>query len=111
VRGFELRPGGAFHILVRGPNDETSDNRGCFLELAPPSKLVFTSVLTGGRRPHATGLSFTAIIAMSDEGEGTLHRHRNASRRRDQGASRVDGFFHGWNTIIDQIEALANRIA
>jgi uncharacterized protein YndB with AHSA1/START domain len=112
VRAFELRPGGAFHILMRGPDRETSDNPGCFLEIVPQAKLVFTSALTGGWRPHAAELPFTAIIAMSDEGEGTRYvatvMHPDAATKERHESM---GFFHGWNTVIDQIEALANRIA
>ena len=32
LRAFDLRPGGAFHTVMRGPDEGISDNAGCFLE-------------------------------------------------------------------------------
>ncbi|EJL90427.1 hypothetical protein PMI16_01860, partial [Herbaspirillum sp. CF444] len=51
VRAFDLRAGGAFHTFMQGPDGGASDNPGCFLEVVPQSRLVFTSMLTGGWRP------------------------------------------------------------
>ena len=45
VRAFELRPGGAFHTFMRGPDGGTSYNPGCFLEIVPQHKIVMTSML------------------------------------------------------------------
>ena len=54
VRAFDLRPGGAFYTFMRGPDGGTSDNPGCFLEIVPRAKIVFTSMLIGDwRAPSA----------------------------------------------------------
>jgi uncharacterized protein YndB with AHSA1/START domain len=111
VRAFDLRPGGAFHTFMRGPDGGTSDNPGSFLEIVEPSRIIFTSVLTGGWRPHTPWIAFTAIIAMSDEAQGTryvatvMHPDRATRDRHEE-----LGFFDGWGTCIDQLEALASTL-
>ncbi len=68
VRAFELRPGGAFHTFMQGPEGGSSDNPGCFVEIVPQQRLVFTSMLGGGWRPQ------TPVAG--------LHRGHHLRRRR-----------------------------
>ncbi len=108
VRAFDLQPGGAFHTFMQGPDGGTSDNPGCFLEVVPQSRLAFTSMLTGGWRPHKPWLGFTAIITMADEGDGSRYIARVMhpdEATRDQHEKL--GFFEGWNTAITQLETFA----
>lgn len=112
VRAFELRPGGAFHTFMKGPDGGTSDNPGCFLELVAQQKIVMTSMLTGGWRPATPWLAMTAIVTMADEGEGTryvatvMHPDAATKTRHEE-----MGFFQGWNTCIDQLEAFARKLS
>jgi uncharacterized protein YndB with AHSA1/START domain len=111
VVAFDLRPGGAFHTLMRGPDGGVSDNPGCFLEVVPKSRLVFTSQLTAGWRPHKPWMGFTAIITMSDEDAGSRYVAQvmhldDATRARHEEM----GFFDGWNAAITQLEDFAGRL-
>lgn len=111
VRAFDLRPGGAFHTFMRGPDGGTSDNPGCFLEVVPQSRVVFTSMLTGGWRPHTPWLGFTAIITMTDDNAGSRYEARvmhpdPATCERHEEL----GFYDGWNTCITQLEELARSL-
>ena len=111
VRAFDLRPGGAFHTFMRGPDGGTSDNPGCFLEVAAQTRIVFTSMLGAGWRPGTPWLAFTAVISMTDEDEGTRYvatamHPDNATQERH----RELGFFEGWNVCIDQLEAFARQM-
>jgi uncharacterized protein YndB with AHSA1/START domain len=112
VRAFELRPGGAFYTFMKGPDGGTSDNPGCFLEIVPQQKIVMTSMLTGGWRPATPWLAMTAIVTMADEGDGTryvatvMHPDAATGKRHEE-----MGFFQGWNTCIDQLEAFARALA
>jgi uncharacterized protein YndB with AHSA1/START domain len=112
VRAFDLRPGGAFHTFMRGPDGGTSDNPGCFVEVVPLARIVFTSMLLGDWRPATPWMPFTAVITMADEGAGTRYgaqvMHPDAASR-DRHAEM--GFFDGWNICIDQLDALALRLA
>ncbi|MFA9440228.1 SRPBCC family protein [Uliginosibacterium sp. sgz301328] len=108
VRAFDLRPGGAFHTFMQGPDGGTSDNPGSFLEVVPQSRLVFTSMLTAGWRPNTPWLGFTAIITMTDEGDGcryvaqVMHPDIASCEQHEK-----LGFFDGWNTAITQLEESA----
>ena len=111
VRAFDFRPGGDFHTFLRGPEGGESDNPGCFLEIVPQEKIVWTSMLTGGWRPASPWLGMTAIFTMTDEGEGTryvarcFHKDATDSRKHEE-----MGFFDGWGTCITQIEAFAQTL-
>ncbi len=49
VRAFDLRPGGAFGTVMHGPDGERMDEGdGCFLEVVPGERVVFTSALGAG---------------------------------------------------------------
>lgn len=108
VRAFDLRPGGAFHTFMQGPDGGTSDNPGSFLEVVPQQRLVFTSMLTADWRPNTPWLGFTAIITMVDEGDGcrytatVMHPDEATCQRHEE-----LGFFDGWNTAITQLDEFA----
>lgn len=112
VLAFNLRPGGAFHTFMRGPDGGTSDNPGCFLEVVPQSRIVFTSLLTEGWRPATPWMAFAAAISMADEGDGTryiahvMHPDKATRDRHDE-----LGFFEGWSTGIDQLKRLHGSCA
>ncbi|RKE39532.1 uncharacterized protein YndB with AHSA1/START domain [Paraburkholderia sp. BL23I1N1] len=111
VRAFDLHPGGAFHTVMQGPDGNTSDNPGCFLEVVPQSRLVFTSMLTADWRPAKPWLGFTAIITMADESEGSRYIARvmhqdDAAREQHEKL----GFFDGWNTVITQLDEFASAL-
>ncbi len=111
VLAHDLRAGGAFHTLMRGPDGDTSDNPGSFLEVVPPARIVFSSLLTAGWRPATPWLAFTAVISMADEGDGTryvatvMHPDKPTRDRHEE-----LGFFAGWNLCIDQLEAYALQL-
>ena len=76
------------------------------------SRITFTSMLLGGWRPATPWMPFTAIVTLADEGDGTRYVAKvmhadQASRDRHEEM----GFFDGWNTCIDQLEALARERA
>ncbi|MEO8153994.1 MAG: SRPBCC family protein [Rhizobacter sp.] len=111
VRAFDLRPGGAFHTFMQGPDGGSSDNPGSFLEVIPQAGLVFTSCLTAGWRPATPWMAFTAIISMADEADGTRYVARvmhpdKVTRDRHEEL----GFFDGWGTCVTQLEALAQQL-
>lgn len=108
VLAFDLRPGGAFHTVMRGPDSGISDNPGCFLDVVPQSRIVITSMLTAGWRPNKPWLGMTAIITMEDEGAGSRYTARvmhpdDAAREQHEKL----GFFDGWGTVITQLDEFA----
>lgn len=107
---FDLRPGGAFHTLMKGPDGGVSNNPGSFLAVLPQTRIVFTSCLLADGRPTTPWMPFTAIIDLADEDGGTRYTatvmHPDAATR-DRHAEL--GFHDGWGICIDQLEALAQQ--
>lgn len=105
---IDLRPGGAFRTVMAGPNGERHEEEaGCWLEIQPGRRLVWTDGLGPDYRPRANGF-FTAIVSFEPlAGGGTRYRvvcrHADAescARHRDM------GFEGGWGTAFDQLVAL-----
>ncbi len=109
----DLRPGGRFFTLMNGPDGEIVPNEGCFLDLVPERKLVFTDMFTADYAPAPTpvsgaGLSFAAILTFTPSGKGTSYRgvarHRSPA---DAETHRTMGFHEGWGAASAQLDALA----
>lgn len=108
VLAFDMQPGGAFNVRMHGPDGNSSEHPGCFLEVVPQSRIVFTSVLTAGWRPAAAWVGFTAIITLSDYQLGTCYTaqviHADEVTREEHEKM---GFFEGWNHVITQLDEVA----
>ena len=109
---IDLRPGGIFRTVMRSPEGEDFENIGCYLEVVPKQRLVWTDVLRPGYRPAPKPLTsgpsafLTAIITLEPQGQSTRYvatvMHRDeADRNRHEEA----GFFDGWGTVLDQLVA------
>jgi len=113
---IDLRPGGIFRTVMRSPEGvDQPPILGCYLEVVPQEKLVWTTLLEPGFRPASAvgtddgchGLQFTAIIALEDHGKGT--RYRAIAMHTDPASSRRHeelGFHEGWGATLDQLVAL-----
>jgi uncharacterized protein YndB with AHSA1/START domain len=107
---IELRPGGKFLTVMRSPEGESFPNLGCFLEIVPLQRLVFTDALEPGFRPSEKPF-FTAIVQFEAHGKGTKYTaiavHKNQEGRKQHEDM---GFFDGWGKTIDQLEAYAQTL-
>ena len=79
---IELRPGGRFSTVMRGPEGEVHDEGpGCILHVEPMTRLVWTSALGPGWRPNlipAAWFAMTAVMTLRDAEGGTLYTARAA---------------------------------
>ena len=102
---IDLRPGGVFRTVMRSPEGDEYPSEGCFLEVVPQQRLVFTDALLPGYRP-APEPFFTAVIEMRDSGAGTRYvataMHRDTEGRAKHEAM---GFLDGWGSALDQLVA------
>jgi uncharacterized protein YndB with AHSA1/START domain len=105
---IDLRPGGAFRTVMEGPNGERqAEEAGCYLEIQPFRRLVWTDSLGPGFRPRTNGF-LTAFIGFEPlAGGGTGYRvivkHETEEARRRHADM---GFEQGWGTAFDQLVAL-----
>jgi len=107
---IDLRPGGIFRTVMEGPNGERHDNAGCWLEVVPHERLVWTGLMGPGFRPAdvpGEEPAFTCILTFTAEGKGTRYRahlmHRDVGGRK---AHEAMGFHQGWGAALDQLVAL-----
>lgn len=111
---IDLRPGGAFTVVMQSPEGQNFPNTGCYLEVIPNQRLVWTNALEPGYRPSQvpsgtpeSPLVFTAVIALEPHGEGTkytatvIHGDPESCKRHE-----AMGFRQGWGTALDQLVAM-----
>tara|TARA_Y100001937_G_scaffold128452_1_gene204770 strand:- start:69376 stop:69867 length:492 start_codon:yes stop_codon:yes gene_type:complete len=102
----DLRPGGLFRTVMRSPEGEEFPSDGCYLEVDPLKRLIFTDAMGPGFRP--TGNPFmTGVVTFQDQGDKTLYRamalHADAETARKHEEM---GFSTGWSSALDQLVEL-----
>ncbi len=109
---MDLRPGGGFETLMREDGGEFQPHvMGCFLEIVPQQRIVFTTVLKQGWQPCEAWLAMTSIVTMEDMGPHTRYVARALHRTPEDSARHADmGFADGWGMAIDQLEAVAGAL-
>lgn len=109
---LDLRPGGRCDITMRSPEGEEMPNRGVFLEIAAPERLVMTDAYLEGWVPAEKPSFMTAIVTLTDNGDGTTAYHAVARhwRPEDRDAHAAMGFDSGWTQAARQLEALAQSL-
>lgn len=108
---IDLVPGGIFRTVMRSPEGVEYPNLGCYLEIVPGRRLVWTNALEPGFRPAQLNLdhpcdSFfcTALITLEPCETGTrytatvLHGDQEGCRKH-----REMGFEEGWGKALDQL--------
>lgn len=104
---MDVRPGGIFSIDIAGTNGQEFPNLGCFLEVIPLERLVWTSMLFPGYRPAVfDDIPITAIVTMQSEGTGT--RYVFTALHRDEAdleKNKASGWQQGIEIGLDQFVA------
>jgi uncharacterized protein YndB with AHSA1/START domain len=108
VAEVDLRPGGKFRTVMRGPDGEENDNQGCYLEVVPNERLVWTAALAPGFRPQPGPLPFTAIVELERTPSGGTKYRAIAMHQDPEGRKMNDemGFHDGWGAVFDQLVEL-----
>ena len=107
---IDLRPGGIFRTVMRSPEGEEAVNLGCYLEIVPNQRLVWSDALLAGFRPSAHPF-MTAIMTFERQGNATrytamaVHRDQATRDRHEE-----MGFYDGWGTVTDQLAALVKTL-
>lgn len=102
---IDLRPGGRFNTVMRSPEGQEFPNSGCYLEVVPNKRLVFTDTLLPGFRPSPKPF-FSAALLLEPTATGTRYTaiaiHGNEETRKQHEEM---GFHDGWGTVVDQLVA------
>jgi uncharacterized protein YndB with AHSA1/START domain len=104
---MDVRPGGVFSIDIAVADGQEVSNLGCFLDVVPMERLVWTSMLFPGYRPAVfDDIPITAIITMETVGTGT--RYIFTALHRDEAdfeKSKATGWQQGTEIVVDQLVA------
>ena len=109
---MDVRPGGIFSIDIAVANGPDVPNVGCFLDVVPMERLVWTSMLFPGYRPAIfDDVPITAIITMETAGSGT--RYVFTALHRDEAdleKNKTSGWQQGTEIALDQFVAHVNSM-
>ena len=101
---LDVRPGGIISIDIAGGDGQEFPNLGCFLEVIPMERLVWTSMLFPGYRPAVfDDIPITAIVTMETVGTGT--RYVFTALHRDEAdfeKNKATGWQQGTEIAVDQ---------
>ena len=104
---MDLRPAGIFSIDISTADGQEFPNLGCFLDVVPMERLVWTSMLFPGYRPAVfDDIPITAIMTMESVGSGT--RYVFTALHRDEAdleKNRASGWQKGTEIALDQFVA------
>ncbi len=104
---MDVRPGGIFSIDIATGDDQEIPNLGCFLDVIPMERVVWTSMLFPGYRPAVfDDIPITAIMTMETVGAGT--RYVFTALHRDEAdceKNRASGWQQGTEIALDQFVA------
>jgi len=102
---MDVRPGGIFSVDIAVGNGPEFPNVGCFLEVIPMERLVWTSMLFPGYRPAVfDDIPITAIVTMERVGTGT--RYVFTALHRDEAdfeKNKESGWQEGTEIAVDQL--------
>jgi uncharacterized protein YndB with AHSA1/START domain len=109
---MDVRPGGMFSIDIAVGDGREVPNLGCFLDVVPEERLVWTSMLFPGYRPAVfDDIPITAIITMETVGTGTryvftaLHRDE-ADLEKDKASGWAEGTAIAADQLVAHVESL-----
>lgn len=106
---LDVRPGGECYVVMRSPEGQEFPNTGCYLEVIPNRRLVWTSALSAGYRPvvqpeSGADMLFTACIELFPQSQGTRYVATAIHKDKTDCKSHADMGFHlGWGTCLDQL--------
>ena len=117
---IDLKPGGIFRTVMQSPEGQKFPNLGCYLEVVPEKRLVWTDALLPGYRPaNRTQISencgmtaFTAVIELEPHGAGgTRYRATALHKSKEERASHEKmGFHDGWGTVLTQLVEVMKKL-
>lgn len=106
---IDLRPGGLFANTMQSPEGQTlPENRGCYLVVERPYRLVWTGLMAEDYRPNAIdalGFGFVCLLDFTPlpQGGSTFHavvKHATAADREKHAQM---GFEKGWGLALSQL--------
>ncbi len=104
----DARLGGAWKIVMRGPDGTEYPCGGVYREIAPPERLVFTNIATDAEgRTILDGL--TTVILEEHQGKTRLTLRTRAVGLFDYTARMLEGMEAGWSQSLEHLADLLSE--
>jgi uncharacterized protein YndB with AHSA1/START domain len=104
----DLRVGGTFSIMMRGPDGNSYPATGVYEDVTPPEQIVYSGTANEGH-PCGGGIPPRSTVTMRFTEEGARKTkivvHSLLQTSADKDAAIAGGFSIGWNDSIDRLEA------
>jgi uncharacterized protein YndB with AHSA1/START domain len=106
---IDLKPGGKFFVqMADADGNKLPATAGCYLEIVPNRKLVWTSALGPGFRPNDPASApwfFTALLTFEPHENGGCKYTATAIHATKEHAAAHEkmGFTQGWSIVLDQL--------
>ena len=116
---MDVRPGGAFRIVMRGPDGSDHPARGHYREVTPPERLVFTldhselsdewhDMVNPGRdksKGKPALLAVTTVTFLENDGKTTLTIQMQFESDAIRDAFLKIGMTEGWSQSLERLGA------
>ena len=112
VREAVPRPGGAFHIDMRGPDGAIYPCKGVYREAVEPDRIVYIGEPDGGHGCGG-GLPPRALVTITfagHDGKTTLTINTRFEAAADRDAAVRMGFNMGWASSLDRLADLLEKL-
>lgn len=109
---IDLRPGGLFSNVMQSPDGELMpENRGCYLLIERPTRLVWTGMLGEDFRPNPVpqlGFGFVCDLRFTPLVQGGTRFHAIVKHADADGKTKHEkmGFDEGWRIALSQLVEL-----
>jgi uncharacterized protein YndB with AHSA1/START domain len=105
---MDLRPGGAYRIVMRSPDGREYPCQGVFQEVAGPERLVFTNNAVGEDGSLVLE-GLTTVLFAEDGGRTTLTLRTRAKAVVDFARAYLSGMEMGWTQSLEKLEEEVRR--
>jgi uncharacterized protein YndB with AHSA1/START domain len=106
---LHARVGGAWHIVMRGPDGAEYPCGGVFREVLEPERLVFTNIATDKNgNPMLDGL--TTVTFAEHAGKTQLTLQTRATAVVDYAIAYLTGMEAGWTQSIERLDDLLGEM-
>jgi uncharacterized protein YndB with AHSA1/START domain len=99
---MDLRPGGVFRTVVRGPNGGEYATEGVYREISPPTRLVFSVLFGGEGEPKHE--AFCEVTLTESKGRTRLTIRWRHQTMADREAHEKMDFEKGWTETLERLE-------
>ena len=106
---IDLRPGGLFLNVMQSPEGELMpENKGCYLLIEKPTRLVWTGILGENFRPNQIpqlGFGFVCDLRFISLEQGGTRFHAIVMNSDEEGKIKHEkmGFEQGWRMALSQL--------